>query len=599
MLCRTLIAGAVLAALLSSALANDPPLNAVLAAALVEKAEADLARMFEHQNRAQWVHETTMTADTEWLYSKATADQSDLAVGFAKAAARYDGVALDAVLRRKLTILKKSIFLPAPATPGASSALAALSSRLERRHATSVVRHNGADLDASDANRIMGSLRDPAEMKLLWEAARADFIGGANDYTRLSALTNAGARELGHADLGAFWRAQYDMPERDFATLVDRIWGQVEPLYKNLHCYVRTRLNEKYTDAVQPRTGPIRADLLGDLSSSDWQRIFDVVAPKAFPASADVTKLLVDAGYDAEKMVRAAETFFTSLGFAPMPDTFWQRSILVKPQGREFTCHPAAFAIDGKEDVRIRACFRANASNFQTAHHELGHSIYQLAYREQPYLFQDSPNDGFHEALGDFIGLYALTPTYLHQIGLVREQPARENDIPVLLNSALSHVALLPSAVINDKWRWRVFSGETPPAKYNDDWWSLARQYQGIVPPGPRPPNAFDPGAFFHISASFSYSRYLLADLYQFQFFRAACRIAGWTGPLNRCSIYGNRQVGERLNAMLRLGASKPWPDALEAFTGERDVDAGAMLDYYAPLDRWLTEQNRGESCGW
>jgi peptidyl-dipeptidase A len=254
---------------------------------------------------------------------------------------------------------------------------------------------------------------------------------------------------------------------------------------------------------------------------------------------------------------------------------------------------------DDRSDLRVKACFKVNAQDFNVAHHELGHNFYQRAYQDQPLLFKGGANDGFHEAIGDFAALNALTPGYLHQIGLIDQIRAPEADIAFLLRMALDKVAFLPFAYIVDKWRWQVLAGMTTPARYNDDWWALRTKYQGVAPPGPRPADAFDPGAKAHIAQNTPYMRYFLAHIYEFQFYRAACRIAGWRGPLHQCSIYGNKEVGARFEAMLRLGASKPWPDALEVFTGERDLDASAITDYFAPLDRWLTEQNKGERCGW
>jgi peptidyl-dipeptidase A len=164
----------------------------------------------------------------------------------------------------------------------------------------------------------------------------------------------------------------------------------------------------------------------------------------------------------------------------------------------------------------------------------------------------------------------------------------------------MDSIAFLPFGLLVDKWRWQVFAGEVPPEKYNDAWWALVRDYQGLAPPGgSRPADAFDPGAKFHIPNNTPYMRYYLARLYQFQFYRAACKQAGWTGPLNRCSVYGNKGVGKRFEAMLKLGQSKPWPEALEAFTGERQISAQGLLEYFAPLDAWLTARTRGESCGW
>jgi peptidyl-dipeptidase A len=389
------------------------------------------------------------------------------------------------------------------------------------------------------------------------------------------------------------------MPPEAFAEAVERLWSQLEPMYKNLQCYARARLNEKYGSSVQPRTGPIRADLLGNMWAQSWSNVYDLLAPANDSLGYDLTKALESKGNDVAKMVKTAEGFYTSLGFPALPPTFWTRSLLTRPRDREVNCHASAWDVDDRSDLRVKACFKVNAEDFSVAHHELGHNFYQRAYQDQPLLFKDGANDGFHEAIGDFAALFALSPGYLQQIGLVDQARAPEADIAFLLRMALDKVAFLPFAYIVDKWRWQVFAGTTTPERYNADWWALRTKYQGVTPPGPRPADAFDPGAKAHIAQNVPYMRYFLAHIYQFQFYRAACRIAGWNGPLHQCSIYGNKEVGARFEAMLRMGASKPWPDALATFTGERDLDASALTDYFAPLDRWLTEQNKGEMCGW
>jgi peptidyl-dipeptidase A len=261
-------------------------------------------------------------------------------------------------------------------------------------------------------------------------------------------------------------------------------------------------------------------------------------------------------------------------------------------------CHASAWDVDNVDDLRIKMCTQINAEDFQTVHHELGHNFYQRAYNKQDILFRDGANDGFHEAIGDFIAL-SVTPEYLKQLGLIDKVPGAEADTGLLLNRAMEKVAFLPFGLMVDKWRWQVFRGETKPADYNKAWWDLALKYQGIAPPGPRPADAFDPGAKFHIAGNTPYLRYFLSYVLQFQFQKAACEQAGWKGPLHRCSIYGNKEVGAKFAKMLEMGASKPWPDALEAFTGTREIDGTAMVDYFAPLMTYLKEQNKTAKCGW
>jgi peptidyl-dipeptidase A len=394
------------------------------------------------------------------------------------------------------------------------------------------------------------------------------------------------------------WLSNYDMPAEEMETEVERLWGQVEPLYEQLHCAVRAELNEEYGDAVQPADGPIRADLLGNMWAQQWSNIYPLVGPEDSDPGYDLTTILNEQGYDARRMVETGEAFFSSLGFEPLPDTFWERSLITEPEDRDVVCHPSAWNLDNVDDIRIKMCTEINAEDFQTVHHELGHNYYQRAYNEQDFLFRTGAHDGFHEAIGDFVGL-SITPEYLRQIGLIDEVPPADADLGILMNQALDKIAFLPFGLMVDKWRWSVFRGETAPENYNEAWWELRTRYQGVAPPGPRPDDAFDPGAKYHIPGNTPYLRYFLSYIMQFQFHQAACEMAGWEGPLHRCSIYGNEEVGERFNAMLEAGASEPWPDVLERFTGTREMDGSAIIAYFEPLMTYLEEQNQDRNCGW
>lgn len=596
-----LLRAAVLAAALvaGGAAAAQPRPTPAEARAFVEAAEAEAAAMSEYAGRAAWVRANFITFDTQWLDARASAQQKELFVRLARDAARFDGVAVDPQTARKLKRLKLYITIPAPSRPGAATELATLEQRLNATYSTGKFAFAGRTLTLNDAEDIMAKSRDPAELKAVWEGWRTVSPPMRADYARMVALSNEGARGLGYADVGALWRDGYDMAPDAFAAETDRLWKQVEPFYRNLHCYVRARLNDRYGDAVQPRTGPIRADLLGNMWAQQWGNIYDVVAPKNAASSYDLTGLLTAKGYDPVRMVKTGEAFYSSLGFSPLPQTFWQRSLIVRPADREVVCHASAWDLDDADDIRIKMCAKVNAEDFYTVHHELGHNYYQRAYSKQPFLFRGAANDGFHEAIGDFAGLSALTPTYLNQIGLLDKVPGEEEDIPFLLKMALDKIAFLPFGLLVDRWRWEVFAGRVQPEQYNDAWWALRLKYQGVVAPGPRPADAFDPGAKYHVPGNTPYTRYFLAHIYQFQFHRAACRIAGWSGPLHRCSVFDRKDVGEKFNAMLEAGRSQPWPDTLEAFTGESRTDAGAIIAYFKPLDAWLTQQNRGERCGW
>ncbi|MDP1601287.1 M2 family metallopeptidase [Phenylobacterium sp.] len=573
--------------------------TAAEAKAFVDKAEAELAAFSPYVNRSSWVRATNITEDTQWLEAKATSEQNELVTRYAMQAAKYNGVAVDPVTARKLKLLKLYLVSPAPDRPGAAAELATLTTRMDSTYSSGKFQHKGKTLTLNDAEDILADSRDPAELKAVWEGWHSIAKPIKPDYVKFAALSNEGARGLGFKDTGALWRSNYDMDPDAFAAETDRLWKQVEPFYKNLHCYVRGQLNDKYGDAVQKRTGPIRADLLGNMWAQQWGNIYDVVQPKGAASSYSLDKLLVAKGYDPIKMVKTGENFYSSVGMSPLPETFWARSMITRPRDREVVCHASAWNIDDRDDIRIKMCTKVNGEDFYTVHHELGHNYYQRAYKDQPFLFKNGANDGFHEAIGDFVGLSALTPTYLQQIGLIDQAPGADEDIPFLMKMALDKIAFLPFGLMVDRWRWEVFSGEVTPDHYNDAWWKLRLKYQGLAPPGDRPADAFDPGAKYHVPGNTPYTRYFLAHIYQFQFHRAACQQIGWKGPLHRCSVYGEKEMGQKFNAMLEMGASKPWPEALATFTGEKTVDASAVADYFQPLNAWLTVQNKGENCGW
>ena len=583
--------------------AKTTPPTAAEARAFVEETEKKLYDFSVDASRTDWINSTYITDDTDALAAKAGAEGTTMSVQAAIEAARFNDVkGLDAVTRRKLDKLRGGIVLPAPTTEGAATELNEIATKLNSAYGKGKGTLNGKEINGSDIEAAMGTNRNPEELAEMWESWHSN-VGAPmkDDYARMVEIANEGARELGFADVGAMWRSGYDMPADDFAKLTDKLWAQVKPLYDQLHCYTREKLNEKYGNEVQPATGPIRADLLGNMWAQEWGNIYDIVAPAgAGDIGYDTTELLKAKDYDAIKMVKAGEGFFSSLGFEPLPDTFWKRSLFTKPADREVVCHASAWDIDNKDDIRIKMCIKVNGDDFTTIHHELGHNYYQRAYNGLTYLQLDGANDGFHEAIGDAVAL-SMTPEYLVQIGLLdpAKVPSADKDIGLLLRQAMDKVAFLPFGLLVDKWRWGVFNGEIKPADYTTAWHDLKLEYQGITPPVERPADAFDPGAKYHIPGNTPYSRYFLARILQFQFYKAACDAAGWKGPLHRCSFYGNKQVGAKLNAMLEMGASKPWPDALEAFTGTREMDGSAMISYFAPLMDWLKEENKGKSCGW
>ncbi|MEH6696636.1 MAG: M2 family metallopeptidase [Hyphomonas sp.] len=570
------------------------------ARAFMARAESELSDMSDEASLVFWAQATNITDETNAAAAEVGARATKLQVSLANESKKYNIEDLPADLARKMTKLRAGITIPAPSTEGAAEELSKITTDLDAKYGTGTFNYKGKDMTLDELSTIIETSRDPEELKAVWEGWRTVSPAMKDEYARMVEIANEGAVELGYPSLDQMWLSNYDMPPEDMEAEVDRLWGQVEPLYKELHCYARTKLNAQYGDDVQPKTGPIRADLLGNMWAQAWSSIYDVVKPETPGPSYDLTARLVEKGYDPIKMVKTGEAFFTSLGFEPLPETFWERSMITRPEGREVVCHASAWDLDNEEDIRIKMCTEVNSEDFYTVHHELGHNFYQRAYKDQDLLYKDGANDGFHEAIGDFVGL-SITPEYLKAINLIdeSEMPPAEADTALLLKTALDKIAFLPFALTVDGWRWDVLSGKTAPEDYNDAWWAKRLEMQGIVPPGPRPDDAFDPGAKYHIPGNTPYLRYFLSFILQFQFHKAACEQAGWEGPLHRCSIYDNKEVGERFNAMLEMGSSKPWPDALEAFTGTREIDGSAIVEYFDPLMVYLKEQNEGQSCGW
>jgi len=570
------------------------------AMAFVEASEETLARLGQHSERVGWVLANFITEDTELLAAKAAEQFTSAQVEIAAQAARFMGlVGLDYDTKRKLNLLRSGITIPAPMDPAKTAEQAEIGAKLNGMYGRGTYcREDGTCLALGELEDIIADSRDPRELLEVWAGWRTVSPPMKPLYARQVELANEGARELGFNDLGTMWRSAYDMDPADFPGELDRLWEQVNPLYKALHCHVRARLGEVYGSDVVPADGPIPAHLLGNMWAQTWENIFELVAPPQTDAGYDLTAILNDEGYDPVSMVKTGEAFFSSLGFEELPATFWNRSLFVKPADRDVVCHASAWDIDEQDDLRIKMCIDINAEDFKTIHHELGHNYYQRAYKGESYLYRNSANDGFHEAVGDTLSL-SITPEYLTQLGLLNEAPDASGDLGLLMNQALEKIAFLPFGLMVDQWRWKVFAGEVGPAGYNDLWWQLREQYQGVGAPGERPADAFDPGAKYHVPGNTPYTRYFLAHILQFQFHRALCEIAGNEGPIHRCSIYGSKQAGERLNAMLEMGRSKPWPDALAALTGSPTMDATAILDYFAPLQAWLDEQNAGRQCGW
>lgn len=561
----------------------------------VTDAEKKLSELTIKSGRADWIKSNFITLDTETIAANANKDLIAAVTEMAEASRRFDPLQLPESTARKLKLIKLALTLPAPADAAQREEITRIAASMEGDYGKGKYCPDGEGgkcFDLGELSNILATSRDPEELKKVWLGWRKVSPPYRERYTRFVELANKGAREMGFKDVGAMWRSKYDMEPDAFAAEMERLWLEVKPLYDSLYVYTRRQLAKKYGSGLVPENGLIPAHLLGNMWSQEWNNIYSLLRPAESDSGYDLTKILESRKTDAREMVRYGEKFFVSLGFEPLPATFWERSLFTKPQDREVVCHASAWDIDYQKDVRLKMCIRINAEDFATVHHELGHNYYQMAYAGQPFLFQESANDGFHEAIGDTIAL-SVTPEYLKQIGLIDRVPDESADIGLLLERALQKAAFLPFAYLVDQWRWKVFSGEVGPGGYNRAWWELRAKYQGVAPPDARSEQDFDAGAKYHVAANVPYARYFLATILQFQFHRALLREAGYKGPLHRGSIYGNKQAGEKLRKMLEMGLSRPWPEALKALTGEDRIDATAMLDYFAPLKKWLDEQNQ------
>jgi peptidyl-dipeptidase A len=556
--------------------------------------ETKLNKLNNEQARGAWVGSNFITDDTEaiaaYFAERYLTASGEAAVG----ARRFNGMKLSPESVRKIMLLQQTLVF---ADPKEREQFAQLQAALNGAYGKAKYCKKAADgtdtcMALGEMEKVLANSRDEAKLKEMWQGWHAQAPAYKQKYTEYVALSNKGARQMGFADTGAMWRSQYDMPQEAFSAEMERLWQQVKPLYDALHTYTRYKLRATYGPEVVPATGPIPSHLFGNMWSQTWTNLYPILKPAGVTNNYDLTKVLEERKTDARQMTQYAERFYTSLGMRKLPASFWERSLLTKPRDRDVVCHASAWPLNEKDDVRIKMCITPTAEDFTVIHHELGHVYYFLAYGKQPFLFRNGANDGFHEAIGDTVAL-SITPGYLKKVGLMDQEPDVTADIPQLLERALSKVAILPFAYTMDKWRWDVYSGKTKPADYDNSWWQLREQYMGMKRPvAIDGSNGFDAGAKYHVAADVAYARYFLADMLQFQFHRALCREAGYSGPLNRCSVYGNAKAGAKLQQMLELGASKPWPEALKAISGEDRIDGGALLDYFAPLKTWLDQQN-------
>ena len=553
---------------------------------------------------AYWISSNFITYDSQMIVADFGKRYSLMSVERANEAATFDSLDLPEDMRRKLDLIKGGFVMPAPLDEELAGELADIESELGAMYGSGshcFSEDECYDLEAFE--QIIDSSRNSDELLKAWAGWREIGKPMKDKYLRMVEIGELGAKDLGYDGLTDLWFSKYDMPAEEFLADTDRVWEEVKPLYDALQCHVRDKLVDEYGNDVMPDNGMLPAHILGNMWGQSWANIYDLVFEEdPNTESIDLTSIIQDKNLSEIEMVEIAEDFFLSLGFEPLPDTFWERSLFVKPQDRNVVCHASAWDLDpATKDVRIKMCIEKNAEDFVVIHHELGHIFYYQAYNHLPSVYRSGANDGFHEAVGDLLSL-SITPDYLTQIGFVSEaeaDAAEKDPIALLMKQALDGVVCLPWTLMLDKWRSGVFTGEITEENLNSSWWELREKYQGITSPMTRGEDFFDPGAKYHIPGNTPYTRYYLAKIMQYQFHESLCNEMGFEGPLHECSIYDNPEAGVKIRNMLAMGQSKPWQDAFEALTGERALSGRSILNYYKPLQDWLEKENQGRSCGW
>ncbi|KAL7646406.1 UNVERIFIED_CONTAM: hypothetical protein RMT77_003319 [Armadillidium vulgare] len=452
-----------------------------------------------------------------------------------------------------------------------------------------------------DLEHIMAKSRNPEELLYVWRAWReASGRPLRRRYLRFIEMSNKAARINGFKSTTDFWQRDYE--SNNLNEELDRVWDEIKPFYEQLHAYVRRKLKERYGDQYFGSDGTIPVHLLGNMWGQSWVNVLDITLPFANWSFRDVTINMVSKNYTPTVIYKTAEEFYLSLGFSPLPESFWLRSMLVKPSDRKVNCHTSSMDFCNGIDYRIKHCTQITMRDFITAHHELGHIYYGMAYKNLNHVFRDGANPSFQEAVSDAISLSVATTSYMTKIGLLSTDvlPYKDN-INSLFTTALNKIVYLPFTLVADKWRWKVFDREVEFRDMNTYWWQLKFIYQGISPPVFRSPLEFDPGSKYHIVAHKPYLRYFIAYILKFQIHEELCLAAGHKGDLQKCNIYGSKAAGTKLQNLLRLGKSKPWRRVLSDFSGGRtnQLNAGPLLRYFKHLQEWLVKENRDYQVGW
>jgi len=578
-----------------------------------DRADARFRELVSNVSYANWNYLTHMTQ----LNARRLEDsQSQLVVWFklnvvtARRFLKNAGSICHGVTVKLLKKLVNYQLIPSPLNPTTHRLISYLVNSMQRIYGSALIVDEEHGMKRYRMNpeltRLMATSRDYDKRQWAWTEWH-DIVGRRVRplFIDLVVRMNEAATDNGYRDISEAWQMS-DFDSTDVEETMDRLYQQILPLYRQLHAYVRRRLVGYYKRRDLNVSGSIPAHLLGDMWAQDWTSIIDILLPGDMYKQSELDATLRRADYSVRKMFRLAEEFFTSLGLERMTVDFWRRSVFVRPAGNWLMdCHASAHDFFTPKDFRVKMCAEVSTADLQTIHHELGHVVYFMQYRDQPALFRTGANAAFHEAVGDTVAMSVTSPQHWRSVVLGRRLPAPrskhvpDTEINFLLRMALSRVAMLSYAYVLEKWRYQAFRGDVKPSQYNTRYWELREKCQGVKAPVIRDRENFDPGAKFHVAANIPYSRYFLSAIIQFQLHAALCRSKQHVATPHTCDIYGSLAAGRRLKTVLSLGASRPWPEVMKIITGYRDIRADKIIEYFRPLMAWLRQENRGHSIGW
>jgi peptidyl-dipeptidase A len=580
----------------------------------LEHSGSEARKLLTDYALAGWTGVIYVTPDTQattkLLWDRAAAQDK----AAAQEVRKFDDVEMNSSLKRQVNILKLSAMEAIPLDKHNADKLSGFSGELITAASNTLnCGDNSNCRNTTIINSLMAKSDDYHELLKLWSEASEQYKPMNEIYKSRVNLANEGARDVGYSDVGALWRSYYDMPEQEFETELDKVWGQIQPLYNAMQCHIKSKLSDKYGNDKINLDSPIDAHLMGSVEANNWSNLQSLVMPNqpTLIRNYNISEALVEQHYDANNIVKTAEGLYTSMGFKPLPESFWERSQFTKPvypDGGYVNANCNAFPLDlGGDDQRFHMCIEPNENDFKKAHSIMEFSYYAMAYNmHQPYYFQNLSGDpASFLAMNDAMEL-SLTPEYLKKMGLIEKVPDASHDIAFLMQTAFEKIMDIPYYLAVEKWRWQVYSGEISPNDYNEKWWDLREQYQGVSAPTERSINHFDPGASKYVVHDRSLKDRIMAGIMSFQFQKALCdatnsETTGSDIARHRCTVYQSKEAGDRMQAMFNQGKSVPWQQALSTLSGDPEgrvnLDGTAINEYFAPLKQYLDEQNKGLSC--